>query len=347
MMTPFAANYFEARQRFKACCAEFDLNPVGVYHPLSHTFAQPIAMDWVRFGPVEAQAVVFITSGVHGTELVVGSAIQLELMRHLSAEGALPPGVAVVMVHGINPVGCARLTRTNEDNIDLNRNFCDFTKPRPSNHDYEGMHWAVCPAKWQGAERERADQALDEYIAQFGLDAFTQRVLHGQFTHPDGLFYGGTSPSWSNLQFQTLLAAQTTVVEHAGIIDLHSGVGERGALLQLEPAAQQTHETLRAAAQEPIGGQLISSLGKLAHLKSHKEVIFEYGTLPFDQVLDALRGDNWLTHHGQHVDPALSRQIKQNLKQALLIDDPQWFDAIWQQTCPAVEQFLKAVKLAF
>ena len=46
--------------------------------------------------------------------------------RHGPCDGVVDSGVAVVLYHAVNPYGFSHLRRTNEDNVDVNRNFRDF-----------------------------------------------------------------------------------------------------------------------------------------------------------------------------------------------------------------------------
>jgi hypothetical protein len=61
------------------------------------------------------------------------------------------------------------LRRVNEDNIDLNRNFHDFSKPLPLSESYEALHDLLIVEQWEGAQRYKADAALQEYIAKKGF----------------------------------------------------------------------------------------------------------------------------------------------------------------------------------
>eukprot|EP01032_Pedospumella_encystans_P016815 gene16815-19167_t len=96
--------------------------------PMRGAQGEELAMDVAVQGPADAAQVLMTTSAVHGIEGFCGSAIQTGLLHSLS----LPPGVAVVHVHAVNPHGFSHARRVNEDNVDLNRNFiavwlCGFT----------------------------------------------------------------------------------------------------------------------------------------------------------------------------------------------------------------------------
>ncbi|MFM7342064.1 MAG: DUF2817 domain-containing protein, partial [Betaproteobacteria bacterium] len=71
-------------------------------------------------------------------------------------------------------------------------------------------------------------------------------------------------------------------------------------------------------------------------------IALEYGTVPVDQVLQALRADHWM--HGQpQVDPVLARQIRQQMRDAFYIDTPQWRQAIVDQAARAMHQAVEGL----
>ena len=56
------------------------------------------------------------------------------------------------------------------------------------------LHPALVPEDWDGEGRETADAALAAYIEREGMPTFQQVTSRGQYTHPDGMFYGGLGP---------------------------------------------------------------------------------------------------------------------------------------------------------
>jgi hypothetical protein len=63
----------------------------------------------------------------------------------------------------------------------------------------------------------------------------------------------------------------------------------------------------------------------------------EYGTVPMNQVLHALRGDHWLALHPEAA-PALRQQIKQELMNAFYVDTDEWRSQILAQGMEALHQ---------
>ncbi|MFM9500516.1 DUF2817 domain-containing protein, partial [Streptomyces galilaeus] len=91
---------------------------------------------------------------------------------------------AMLLVHADNPWGFSHLRRTNEDNIDLNRNCVDFGRPRPANAGYRELDALLMPATWPPtAENE---QAIAAYQQRQGLPAFQHAVSAGQYELPAG-----------------------------------------------------------------------------------------------------------------------------------------------------------------
>ena len=74
-----------------------------------------------------------------------------------------------------------------------------------------------------------ADRAIADYERREGAAALQAAITRGQYTHPDGLFYGGRDVSWSNRLWRSLLRQHGDTATHLAVLDLHSGLGARGA----------------------------------------------------------------------------------------------------------------------
>src|SRR5271165_6322076 len=156
----FAATYPEARRKFldaartAGAAIESHVNPIA-----TGAEGEALATDVARFGATGAESLLIVISGTHGNEGFCGSGCQIGLI----AEGvvaARPQDVAVLLVHAINPYGFSHIRRVTEDNVDLNRNFQDFSRPLPENARYAEIHDALVPADWDGPARAPAEEAL-------------------------------------------------------------------------------------------------------------------------------------------------------------------------------------------
>ncbi|MEO1222580.1 MAG: DUF2817 domain-containing protein, partial [Pseudomonadota bacterium] len=112
--------------------------------------------------------------------------------------------------------------------MDLNRNFLAFDQPERPQSDYPAIHEHVLPADWNGPAMEAANAALMQYVEEHGMPAFQAAISSGQYAYPDGVFYGGKGPSWSNAMLRSVVADYLSDVEVLGIIDFHTGLGPYG-----------------------------------------------------------------------------------------------------------------------
>ncbi|MCB9991616.1 MAG: DUF2817 domain-containing protein [Rhodospirillales bacterium] len=131
----FSDSYVEARTKFR--------DAAQYVHPTAHDVltlpgfsdpdGDPLTTDISWHGPQNARGVLILSSGLHGIEGYAGSAIQTAILS-TSIPKDLPKDIALVTVHALNPYGFAYGRRVNEDNIDLNRNFIDWSKAPPPDH---------------------------------------------------------------------------------------------------------------------------------------------------------------------------------------------------------------------
>jgi hypothetical protein len=346
----FPADYADARARFCNLAVKAGFSLETYEHPSqSGPKGETLACDVARLGPIDARQLILISSGTHGVEGFCGSGCQAALLTSDLLSG-LPDDVAIVLVHAVNPYGFAWLRRTNEDNIDLNRNCIDHSVDHP-NPSYDEIHDWLVPQSWDGPARAEADAAIDAYIAERGLRAFQVAMTAGQYNHPDGMFYGGKAPSWSNLTWRKLLRKHCAGAERVIIIDIHTGLGPRGVGEAICGATEAEFQKAKALFGENVtwtgGGEAVSAqVGGALDDAAHEEIetddlvmiVVEFGTYPIPQTLEALRAEAWLTARGTLGSEA-SLQIKQSLKDAFFVDESDWKQAV---TIRLLELFCKA-----
>ncbi len=335
----FATDYADARRRFldRAAAAGFALQEFRL-EGHAGPGGEVLATDVARRGPKEAAFTLLVSSGTHGVEGFCGSGCQNALLESGVLQ-ALPADMAVVLVHALNPFGFAHLRRVNEDNVDLNRNFIAHDT-HPANPAYDEVHPLLVPADWGGPAKQAADQAIFQLIATRGQRALQEAVSGGQYTHPDGLFYGGRGPVWSNTTWRRI------VREHAGgareviAIDLHSGLGPSGVGEAICTGVGEEFQRARAMFGEDVtsstagsssSARVEGSMGEGAKEELQGTrltmVTLEFGTLPMMAVFEALRADNWLHLHGA-VESPLGAAIKKAIRDAFYVDDPAWRKAV-------------------
>jgi hypothetical protein len=347
----FAQTYAEARAGFLAAAAAAGLDVTSHAHPLLGRDGEPLALDVVRDGPTDAAALLLVSSACHGVEGYCGSGVQRALLADADfRQAARAAGVAVLYLHALNPYGFSWWRRTTHENVDLNRNFHDFHGPLPVNAAYDELATAIVPAEWPSPA---ADARLAAYAAAHGERALQTAFSAGQHEHPQGLFYGGRAPTWSQQQLRHVLQDHGRRCARLGWIDLHTGLGPNGHGEKIFACRDDAAALARARAwwgpdvtSIYDGSSASAKLSGLMWLAAEDEcpqaeytgIALEYGTVPIDAVLQALRADQWLENHPEAGAPR-REAIKRQLRDAFYTDTDTWKARI-------VEQGLAAAWLA-
>lgn len=229
----FSDTYTTARDRFleAAHAAGGDVQHYVNPHAKGPS-GETLSMDTAWFGPRDATAVLLNTCGTHGAEGFAGSAAQLDWIKE-GGPTTLPPGVAVLMVHAVNPFGFAWCLRGTENNVDLNRNWLDHSAPHPENALYEQIHPLLCPKRMDEKAIRRLLNEGARLIAKHGLWSIEDAISRGQYSHPDGFHFGGTSLEWSTATLKHLVERELATTRQVGFIDWHTGPVGDGELIYL------------------------------------------------------------------------------------------------------------------
>lgn len=340
----FAQTYVEARQKFLDAAATAGAVLDSHAHPRRGRDGEALAMDVARIGPADAAGVLVLSSACHGVEGFCGSGAQVALLRDRPfLDAAARAGVALLVIHALNPYGFSWWRRTTHENVDINRNFHDFNRPLPANAAYDEIADLLVPPSWPPSAEVKA--AIARYIATHGERAYQSAVTAGQHTHPDGLFFGGREPTWSNLTLRQVLREHGTRCRRLAWIDFHTGLGpsghgERIFACRDDAAALARARTWWGREVTSIydGSSSSALLTGLMWLAAYQEcaqaeytgIALEYGTLPVLEVTDALRADQWLENHPE-ASTAQRQAIKRQIRDAFYTDTDAWKQAIVAQ----------------
>jgi Protein of unknown function (DUF2817) len=370
----FSSSYAQARVKFLEAASKAGLPIESLVHPQPGQQGETLAIDVVLDGSPDAQHLLLLSSGCHGVEGFCGSGVQVFALHDQEwRDKAKAAGVAVLYIHALNPYGFSHLRRVTHENVDLNRNFQNFSQPLPAithNPSYASLHDLLLPTDWPPtpeniallADWMRARAVNDSKNAdeKSGLRAFQQAITQGQYTHPDGLFYGGNAPTWSNRSLRSVLQKYAQRCAHLAWIDLHTGLGPRGLGERIFACKDDAQAYARAvrwwgnvcnpSGETPItsiynGSSSSAFLTGLMWQSAYEEapqaqytaIAMEYGTVPVHDVLHALRAEHWLAKH-PHASPELAASIKQLLRDAFYIDADDWKGQIISQARQAMFQ---------
>lgn len=186
-LSVFSCEYEQARDKFLAAATHAGAMLRHWPHPLPGPRGEALATDSAWLGANDATRVLVILSATHGVEGFAGSGPQVDLLRgDLAAR--LPPDTAVLLVHAVNPHGFAWWRRVTEENVDLNRNWIDFSQPRPVNPGYETLREHYNPRSLDTVTLARHEAAIEAWRAQHGVHAERVARSSGQYTDARGIF---------------------------------------------------------------------------------------------------------------------------------------------------------------
>jgi hypothetical protein len=165
-------------------------------HPLLGRDGETLAMDVARFGAADARRLLLVSSACHGVEGFCGSGVQGALLADRAAAHAPPrlPAWLLLYMHALNPYGFSWWRRVTHENVDLNRNWHDF--PAAAGQPRLRRASPTCCCRPLAARRRGRSRAGLDYAARMAPWA-CRRPSARPAHHPQGLFYGGRNPTWS------------------------------------------------------------------------------------------------------------------------------------------------------
>jgi len=332
----FSPDYLAARARFRSSAlargAHLEHHPLDALGP----DGEDLSIDMARLGSPDAARVVVVSSGLHGIEGFVGSAVQAAVLEEALGNWRPRQDACLVLLHALNPWGMAWGRRVNESNVDLNRNFL-----------LPDQSWRGLPAGYG-----EVDALLNPRTPPSRFDPFRPRAwLHGlkrgaapiqslaaqgQYDRARGLFFGGSAPSPTGVLLREQLQRWFGPAESILHLDLHAGIGPRGRFVLVtrhpagHPAMIRLGSAFGAEVLVPMPDEGSTVRGEFAPWLAHhlgddryEGVVVEFGTVGPMRLLSALRAENQAHHHGDPADPATER-AKWKLQVALNPIDTRW-----------------------
>jgi hypothetical protein len=327
----FSRDYTAARARFRVAATAAGAALHAIALPAQGPRGESLCIDIAWLGSPRPRHVFLHTSGLHGVEAYTGSAVQLALL-----EAAPAPGNddALILVHVLNPYGMAWLRRTNENNVDLNRNFLA-----------SGERWSGAPELYRTLDpllNPPSPPSRDGFAARaaatalrYGFHRVKQAVAEGQYEYPRGLFFGGDSLQAGPQLYTAWLEQHLAGAKYLCALDLHTGLGRHGSDVVMPDAHANVtpREALGRALRRDfvdaavpsvaytVRGGLGAALPRVLPNTAVDFVLQEIGTRPALAVLHALREENRWHFFG---DGSIVHPAKQRLMEALCPAAPRW-----------------------
>ena len=345
----FSKSYTEARRRFREAAAA--VGAVISSHQINAENSNDLTIDVAIIGAEDSPAVV-TSSGVHGVEGFLGSAVQHAILKRI-AQGNSDNNIRHVLIHGVNPYGFASLRRFNEDNVDLNRNFL------PNEGNYQGAPAGY--ARLNGfLNPESPPSSLEPFklkalwnIWRHGRQALKQSVAGGQYEYPRGIFFGGNLPCRSTQIVYDHCESWVGQSERIVHIDFHSGLGPFGTykLLLVEGADSETFpwytNAFGADCVEPVdtpdataykvSGVFGEWMRNHFESREYRFLAAEFGTYDVVRVLGAIRAEN-RAHHYDTEDSARYKSAKEELLECFCPSNATWRKQVIESSLHIIDQ---------
>jgi hypothetical protein len=182
-------------------------------------------------------------------------------------------------------------------------------------------------------------------------------ITGGQYSHPEGLFYGGRAPTQSRLAWEDIIARYADNRARAILIDIHTGLGEpgNGELISYlheassgfrkmsswfggEVKSMQSGQSVTA----PVEGTLTAGFDRLVPCESYA-IGLEFGTRPPLSVLNAMRFDQWYHNNAATLSVKYKERARRKMKDAFSIDGPEWHDRITKRFDEVIGQLIEGL----
>jgi hypothetical protein len=329
-------DYVAARQRFRDVTER--LGWIRHPYPIATSSHGDLTIDVAMSSATSADAVLVVSSGLHGVEGAFGSAVQAEYLERWARAPGVPAGVRCVFLHALNPYGFANSRRADADNVDLNRNFLGGNAPYVgSTYAYRRFDPLLNPRSPPSASDLFYVQML-WHIAVYGRPALKQALITGQYDFPKGLFFGGSAPSPTltilRQHMKTWIGDARTVAH----LDFHVGLGSWGShKLIADVALDEAQRTTLARwfgddsfEQHDPRGVAYRAKGSFGQwcvgqnfAPNYLFAFAEFGTYGNLSVLSGLRAENRAHHWGRPDDPATMR-AKRRLRDLFYPESDAW-----------------------
>jgi uncharacterized protein DUF2817 len=265
-----------------------------------------------------------------------------------------------VFVHAINPYGFAWTRRVTEEGNDLNRNYVDHSKLYPVNEGYLEIADFLVPKDLGQATIDAADAKLSAYRKKVGDIAYFRAVSGGQYSHADGMFFGGGGPSWSNRTLHAITDRFLKGRQDVAVIDFHTGLGPYGYGEPIThydidtPASRRVRAFWGESVTESKRGQTASQARDgLGHYGLNRVLTepetrltmctLEYGTFDRDSGQKAFRADHWLHKYGDPLGKEAG-PVRSAMRRQFYPETDDWKEAVLFRGHQIVRQAIAGVQ---
>lgn len=357
----FSRSYEEARDKFLLLSKKHGAYSCSYKHPSACApNGAPLTLETAWIGPRDAKNVMVMVSGTHGPEAYTGAAIQLNWLN--GHKGFPSSSMAMLIIHGANPYGWAHSSRTTEHNVDLNRNFVESYATDTCSQLTQQVQVLLCSSSSKGPRFKRIFIGLIKLLLSDGITKVVNEISNGQYTHAEGIGYGGDSAEWANLTIRAILDEHLKQADNVTIIDWHTGIGRYGepCFLCFDEPYSEEYQRARScwgagidksnvgysSGQRPdYQGLLINAARDIAQGFGAKTTtaVIEFGTYANLKMLKGLLIDRWLRYHHDKENLKISAKLQTQMLRLFYPQDLRWRTSVLQHSETIISQSLTAL----
>ena len=305
----FNESYVEARKEFRLKSEELCIKYPGTKNfdiKVESKIDSNLTIDFCFIpGSEKTDKIFILSSGVHGVEGYVGSAVQLFFMNNYINEELLEK-TGVLLIHSVNPYGFKYTRRVTENNVDINRNSgIDKKLFQRKNEGYPKVYNLINPKgkvkTGSLGNRFFFIKAIRDIVIE-SMSVLRQAVLQGQYEYPEGLYYGGNDFEPQIKALEPIIDTICKPYQTIFALDLHTGFGERGKLHlfpnPVKDDVKKRIETVFDGFQIDWGdtddfytysGDFSNFIGEINQGKKFIPMIFEYGTMNSQTTIGSIK----------------------------------------------------------
>lgn len=207
---------------------------------------------------------------------------------------------------------------------------------------------------------------LKELAKTVGKDRFGNALIGGQYIVPNSLKFGGSVPSWSNTALRKIASAHLANAEKVALLDWHTGLGSYGGTYELpfwqrgstswektvemwgKEAVERgssgiTESPVQDTTPDQLNGLVITGVMQAAPDAIYAGGVIEFGTVPFNMIVQATILDMWLAVNRDEVGQELP-YWKQQVRTMFSPRDPEWESSVLRKAESHYENALRVLK---
>jgi hypothetical protein len=228
------------------------------------------------------------------------------------------------------------------------------------NEGYLEIADLLVPADLSKPSIEAADAKLAAYRKKVGDVTYFRAVSGGQYIHPDGMFYGGGGPSWSNRTLHAIVDKLLKGRSDVAVIDFHSGLGPYGYGEPIThydidtPGSRRVRAFWGESVTESKRGQTASQARDgLGHYGVNRVLqepatrltmcTLEFGTFDGESGQKAFRADHWLHKYGDPLGKE-AEPVRAAMRRHFYPESDDWKEAVLFRGHQVVRQAIAGVQ---